>query len=269
MFEIIKSTYVKNRITRKRAYPWTYLLGRLFNALFSILIPYLIYKFMFDGKVTSSFVEYTDSSDYITFIVLGIAINILGIATLMNIGRALITELREGTIGALLISPASRAGYFIGCQIEQISYTIMQFGIVVVLGSFFGAKVSRILTFESIIIILIILFSFFALGVLLSSIMLKTRDTYITQNTLFMILYIISGVAFPIEYLPKSIQFISEIIPMTASLKLYRAVVLLEEKLVNNMHLVVQILALSIIYLVIGIYFNKKMEKNIMNDIFG
>jgi len=60
------------------------------------------------GNLDGEFGKYTGGADYMTYIVLGSALNVLAVSTLMNIGRALISELREGTLETLLLSPAPR-----------------------------------------------------------------------------------------------------------------------------------------------------------------
>lgn len=57
------------------------------------------------------FYSYTGTDDYHTYTVIGIAFYTFVVAILMNTGRALITELREGTLQWLSITPYSKAGY--------------------------------------------------------------------------------------------------------------------------------------------------------------
>lgn len=269
MIDVIKGTYKKNRITRKRAYPWTFLIGRMINSFFSIMTPILVYYFMFNGKLDSSFISYSGTSDYITFIVAGIAINTFGISTLMSVGRGLIGELREGTLDSILISPSSRIGYFLGIHLEQFTYSLVQFGIVLLIGALFGANLIPIFNLKSLIIVCIASFSFFSMATLLSSVMLFTRDTFIVQNTLFLSLTILSGVAFPIQYLPDVIENVSNIIPMTLCINLFRSIVISGNSLESNLNLIVSLLSLSTIYFVIGISANKIVERKLIGKIFG
>jgi len=85
------------------------------------VFPYFLYLYFAKERISDDFISYTNGADYLTYIVLGSALNTLAVAVLMNVGRALITELREGTLEPLLLSPASRTGYFLGCLFEQSS----------------------------------------------------------------------------------------------------------------------------------------------------
>lgn len=269
MINFILSTYIKNRRIVLRAYPWSFVFGRLIGGVSSIIIPFLIFSFLFDKQVSALFLSITDSSDYMTYVTLGAIVNTLGMAMLMNIGRAFITELREGTIEVFLISPASRVGYFIGCLAEQTGRAIFEMLIIGFLGMLLGANLMGVVSFSALIALLFIAGGFFSMTILLSSVMLYTRDTYITQNTLFHILNLITGVTFPIEYLPRSIQIFSQIIPMTHSLKLFRAIVINHETISDNVFTVAAIFVLSIIYFLVGIVWAKKIEKRLVEEIFG
>ncbi len=112
---IIKATYTKNRITTLRAYPYTFMIGRITVGLSYIIFPYFIYKYLYQNTLSSDFIGYANTDDYITYVTLGTGLHILGMSTLMNLGRAFITELREGTVEPMLISPAKKIYYFIGC----------------------------------------------------------------------------------------------------------------------------------------------------------
>ena len=93
---VIWSTYKKIRIGILRAVPWSFMVSRVTTGVTQIVFPYFIYVYFMKGNLNSEFSQYADGADYMTYIVLGSALNVLAVSTLMNIGRALITELREG-----------------------------------------------------------------------------------------------------------------------------------------------------------------------------
>ena len=115
MWRVILSTYRKNRIGIMRAVPWSFMVSRVVTGVTQIVFPYFIYHYFMQGNLQRDFGKYAAGADYMTYIVLGSALNVLAVSTLMNVGRALISELREGTLETLLLSPASRSAYFLGC----------------------------------------------------------------------------------------------------------------------------------------------------------
>ena len=99
--------------------------------------------------------------------------------------------------------------------------------------------------------------------------MLAARDTYLTQNTLFNAMSLICGIMFPISYLPEWVQQLAAFIPLTPAVTLFRRVVIGGETLAVNGDLCIQIFALSGIYLIIGIISYRKMERTLLERVFG
>ena len=164
MWQVIFSTYHKNRIGILRAVPWSFMVSRVITGVTQIIFPYFVYRYFMHGNLNNEFSKYVNGADYITYIVLGSALNVLAVATLMNIGRALITELREGTLEMLLLSPAPRSEYFLGCLLEQTTRAFLEFGTVLIVGVLFGAKLSNFLSTRALITILLAILSFFLYG---------------------------------------------------------------------------------------------------------
>ena len=112
MCQVMFATYRKNRIGILRAVPWSFMVSRVITGVTQIIFPYFMYYYLMRGNLNGEFQEYANGTDYITYVVLGSALNVLAVSTLMNIGRALITELREGTLEVLLMTPMPRKAYF-------------------------------------------------------------------------------------------------------------------------------------------------------------
>lgn len=269
MANIIISTYRKNRIGIVRAVPWSFMVSRVLTGITQIIFPYFVYWYFANGVLDSEFNNYTSGADYMTYIVLGSALNVLAVSTLMNIGRALITELREGTLEMFLLSPASRRQYFLGCLLEQSSRAILEFGAVLITGAIFGADLSSFISMRTWVVVGLAIFAFFCLGLTLSSVMLYTRDTYITQNTLFVTMSLVCGITYPIQYLPEWVQIIAQIFPLTPAVTLFRNVAMHGQKLWENSALILQILILSVIYLLIGVLWYQRLERKLIESIFG
>ncbi len=263
------STYQRIRIGILRAVPWSFVVSRVLTGVTQIVFPYFIYRYFMAGSLSVEFAQYTGSADYMTYIVLGSALNVLAVSTLMNIGRALITELREGTLEMLLLAPASRTAYFAGCLWEQTLRALLEFGATLLVGALLGANLWPIFSLRALLAIALAIFSFFCMGILLSGVMLRTRDTYVTQNTLFFLMNVVCGITFPLQYLPGWVQHLAQLFPLTPAVALFRSAVIQQEPLAGQLDLIGQILLLSALYLLAGALWNKKLERNLMESIFG
>ncbi|PGV66249.1 ABC transporter permease [Bacillus cereus] len=269
LFNIAKATFRRNKIIAKRAFPWTLIIGRLIAGFFAIIFPYFVYTFFLKGSISESFNQYTNQSDYITYITIGVIFLIIGRSTMMEVGRALFRELKEGTLESVLLTPSSRIGYHIGCLIEQLGRSFIQFLTMAFFGISFGANLFSIISLQSIVVIILTVLGFFSMALILSSIMLFTRDAYITQNTLFALISFVTGVSFPVEFLPKWLQYFSHLFPMTASLELFRSIVIDKQSISMHLDLVLEILLLSGGYLLVAMICLKILEKKLVENLFG
>lgn len=222
MLNTIKAVYKKNRNSMLRAYPISFIAQRILSSVFALITPMILYYFVFNGNLGSEFIR--EKQDYLSFISLGYGAYAVSIATLMNVGRGLISEIREGTIDSFLVSPCSRLGYFLGTFVEQLGRSIIEFLLVFIFSIVLGARYH----FENILgmflVVFFISFISFSMTIVLSNIMIYTRDTFISQNTLFILLVFLSGVSFPISYFPKALQIFSNLIPLTHAINVLRDV---------------------------------------------
>lgn len=269
MCGVMMSTYQKNRIGILRAMPWSFIASRIVTGVTQILFPWLVYHYFGNGDLNREFAEYAGGTDYMTYIVLGSALNVLAVSTLMNIGRALITELREGTLETLLLTPASRSQYFAGCLLEQTLRALLEFGAVLAVGALLGANLRYFFSIQTLAVILLAVWGFFCMGITLSSVMLYTRDTYLTQNTLFVAMSLACGITYPIEYLPGWLQNLAQIFPLTPAVTLFRRIAVDRQGLAENRILIFQVLALSAAYLAFGALWYRRMERRLLENVFG
>lgn len=269
MVRVIGATYKKNRIGIVRAMPWSLIVSRVVTGATQIVFPFFIYRYFLAGNLNAEFRVYTGGADYMTYIVLGAALNVLAVSTLMNVGRALITELREGTLEVLLLSPASRTGYFLGCLAEQTVRSLLEFVTVLFVGRLFGADLKAVFTVQTVLVILLAVLGFFCMGLSLSAVMLETRDTYITQNTLFFLMSLTCGIAFPIQYLPGWVQSFAQIMPLTPAVELFRRVMIHRQGIGENRALLLQLLILSAVYAAAGIIWFRRKERVLIERVFG
>ena len=95
MWQVIFSTYHKNRIGILRAVPWSFMVSRVITGVTQIIFPYFVYRYFMHGNLNNEFSKYVNGADYITYIVLGSALNVLAVATLMNIGKYIWIDRRK------------------------------------------------------------------------------------------------------------------------------------------------------------------------------
>lgn len=266
LIRIIHAVYKKNRITIKRAYPLSFMLQRISTAFFLVIPSLFSYYFTFNKSVSKSFLKTTGVNDYVSYILLGQSMYIICLSILSSVGRSMITEIREGTIGTLFLSPCSRLGYFLGFYFEQLGRSFAELIFIIGSGYCFGARINLSTLHLWLFFVFLTSLVCFCVSILISSIMVMTRDTFITQNTIFVIISFSCGILFPISYLPDSIQLISALIPLSYVLYAFRKCVLIGETVYSNLYYIITAIILAIGYLIIGFICIRVIEKRIIEN---
>lgn len=269
MFQVAKATFVRNTLVMLRAYPWSFVIGHILSGVYTVLFAFFAYHYVFAGQLDERFIHLTGSSDYLSYAILGGAFYAFAVSTLMNVSRSLITELREGTLEALLLTPSPRRGYFLGNVAQQVMRTVFEFSVIVLVGALFGLTLAQTNIWSAVTVWLLSTLAFFCQALVLGSLMLRFRDTYITQNTLFVIMAFVSGVTFPIPYLPEWLQPLGQIMPLAPALDAFRQCVIQGKPLLAVSPQLFHMAGLSLVYLVIGMRGIRRMEKRVVESIFG
>lgn len=258
----ILSTARRNLTIQTRAYPVHFFVGELMSCFFTVLSSFFIYSIVFKGKVSDSFIRFSGTSDYMSYAILGSFMYLFVVRTFLNVSRSFITEMREGTLDSLLISPVSYMGYLSGNMLEQTLVTTGELLAAIIITSPFGLKMPDINAAAALLCIGITLVSLFGMAIILCGIMIYLKDTYLSQNTVFSVMYLICGITFPVQYLPNWVQNISNLIPVTYSLRIFRSSVLAGSSIASQAGDFLMLAVLSIIYFAAGVLLiNRIMKK--------
>jgi ABC-2 type transport system permease protein len=266
---VLKATFKRNFIIQIRAYPKDFFIGNTLSAIYIALSAFFMYYLMFKGSMNESFLDYAGTSDYMSYVIIGNCMYIYVVRTCLNVSRSLITELREGTLESLMVAPFKRVQYFLGNMLQQTITTSAEIMVSILVCLPFGVNFSNINPLSTALAFIVSLFAYFAVSMMLANIMLYFRDTYISQNTLFALMFLICGVTFPVQYLPGWVQFISKLIPVTQSLELIRNSAISGMGIAEQMNNFIYIIVLSSIYCFIGFRLLKNVEAIALEKIYS
>ncbi|QWU14081.1 ABC-2 type transport system permease protein [Paenibacillus sophorae] len=258
MWHTAFATLVRNQRSNLRAYPWTFTFGHIIDGTYLVLVTYFSYVYLIQGDVQSQFAAYAGTSDYLTYVIIGGALNLFSVSMIMNVSRALITEWREGTLEALLLSPSSRFGYFAGTAVQQLLRSLFELAVVLIFGIAAGLRLPHFDFVSLLIGICAYLLSCFSMGLLLGCVMLHTRDTFFVQNTLFAFTALLCGFQFPREYLPEALRLTGNLFPLTDALALLRGSLLTGG--VIRIGDIVPVLLLCAVYIALALWSGRRIE---------
>ncbi|WP_045518991.1 ABC transporter permease [Neobacillus niacini] len=269
MWLAFSATFQRNYLVMKRAFPWSFFLGHILSGFYIIIFAYLTYFYVFKKDLSVSFSTYAGTDDYLSYVILGGLLYSFSVSLLMIASRAIITELREGTLEALLLTPSSRKGYFLGYVAQGLTRVGIEFAVITVTGYFFGLHLQNINWLSVIIVLFVLIVSTFSQALVLGSFMLYFRDTYITQNTLFVLMGLVCSITFPAHFLPEAVRWIGTIMPLTYGVDALRLVWIEGKSLSDILPYLWKMIILGIIYFPIGTFFIKRMEKYVLEKHFG
>lgn len=269
MYRLFKANMYKYFITLYRAYPKSFFIGGLMSMFFTLLFSSMLYNGLFGGEVDSSFVSITNTANYMGYIVVGAVLYEFMRSTLLNVSRSLITEKRIGTLEAIMLAPYNRAMYFLSYMVAQTIHTFGELLCAIPIFLIFRVEFQSFDLLSFAIILIATLYGFLGLSMLLANVMLYTRDTYISQNTLFSIMFIVCGITFPVDYLPSFAAALGRMLPLTHSLILFRGVLLGGTVLSDHWSSFISLLIQGTVYITIGMLLLGRVEKIALENIDG
>jgi len=267
--KVLRGTLKKNLLTNFRAYPKDFFIGNVLTGFYTSLGAWMMYKLLFEKRLASDFYSYTGTKDYMSYVIVGSLIYLFVVRTCLNVSRSLITELREGTLESLMLAPFRRVEYFIGNMVVQTVTTTMEVLISLIIAIPFGLNFTQFSLSGFLGSALLALYAFFGVSMVLGCIMLYTRDTYLSQNTLFAFLFLVCGITFPAQYLPGWLRIIADFMPITKSVTLIRNSMLLGMGIKEQMSIMINVFLISTGYILAGFYLMKKCEEAALEKIHG
>jgi len=259
----------RNFIVNRRAYQWSFFVGNMITAMYTVALGYFMYVVLFQRQVDASFVRYSGTSDYMTYLILGAGVYTLSVRTMLNVSRSLISERREGTLESLFLTPVSRPGYLLAVMIQQTAVSGGEFLLAMLFAWPFGLNLSHVSWGGVAAAAAATWVGLFGLSILLGVVMLYTRDTYLSQNTLFWVIYLVCGLVFPVQYLPVWVQVISRWIPVTGAVNLLRAAAMAGQGPAQMLPSLLFYGGLSVVYLLTGLALMGWVERVALEEVLS
>jgi ABC-2 type transport system permease protein len=127
------------------------------------------------------------------------------------------------TLPYLIASPAPRGPLFLGRSLVHILDGMLSTIMALILGViFFHVDLARSNLGLTALCIFLLSITSCGMGLILGSLSLRTREAWTITSMVVIALYIFSGVNFPVEVLPKSLQMISYSLPLTRGIQAAR-----------------------------------------------
>jgi ABC-2 type transport system permease protein len=170
--------------------------------------------FSINGKA-EGFAAYSGTSDYVSFMLLGMVMGNIISAVFWGIGYALKNDMDAGVLESNWLTPISRPVMLIGRTIANMVVTVLTSGTMLLIAALlFGFRPTgnALLALTPVIPMLIGLYGF---GMAFAAIVLLMRDANTLVDVGSYLVTLFSGAQFPVQALPRFLLPISLALPLT------------------------------------------------------
>lgn len=197
--------------------------------------------------------------NYIIFLVPGI-IAMTVLFTSMFSGIEIIWDRQFGFLKETLVAPVSRMQIMVGRTLGGATVSVFQGLVILILSYFIGF---RVLNFNSLLFslafMILIALTFTALGTAIASRMQDFHGFQLIMNFLVMPLFFLSGALFPLQGLPKALDVLTKINPLSYGVDGLRGSLLGVYYYGFSLDLMI-LTAITFIFLLIGSYLFSKIQ---------
>lgn len=163
--------------------------------------------------------------DYIKFMYPGIfAMNIMGTAFFSTVST--VWDREFGFLKEILVSPVSRSSIALGKTFGATTIAVIQSLILLVLAPMMGLSLNFTLVAQLLLFMILLAVAISGLGLLAASLMKSTESFGIIMQIFILPLFFLSGAFFPLTAVPRWMEIISKLNPLTYGVDAFRQVIL-------------------------------------------
>ncbi|GBF09985.1 ABC transporter, permease protein [Aeropyrum pernix] len=238
---------------------WGFMLVRLSVPMFMIATAWALSRL--SGGMSPF--EALGYSDYVAFVAIGFSLYSLLTATLFDVGERLHRELVQGTLEAILVTPASRFSWLFGNALGSLGVSLLD--LVIILAYYtiiFGSASLHLEAAPQAAAVLALGFiGMVGMGLLLGGIIVNLKEPHAFNVMLTPFLMLLSGMMFPVEVLPSPLDTAAELIPLTLTLEAVRSLLLKGGGISSVEGLLVKLAIEAVVYTLAGYMVFKTLEE--------
>lgn len=175
-------------------------------------------------------------AEFASFVIIGGTMVAFWSNVLWNMSAQFYWEKETGSLEVYLVAPISRMAILLGMALGGIVNTTLRAAVILIAGTLiFQVPFMLQEPFTALLMFFLTIIALYALGMLFASLfMLYGREAWHTANLLQEPVYLLSGLYFPVNYLPFIIQILASLIPLTFGLDGIRRVIILGESITDT-----------------------------------
>lgn len=259
----LRATFATNLKLQLRFYTFGgWMLGSLLSPIFLMASAAIVAHLLTGGALLPRFFALTGYTDYLAFVVLGLAANGLLLSALDDGGTAVYDEEENGTWDLLALTPMNRFVWMFGKTTAGMTASLVDFVLVLVAGvavlqlsiPLSGLGVALVGLVLTLVALQGMAFLFAAAG-------LYWKQPYALGSIFNPVVLFLSGMVFPVEALPGWVQGFSDALPLTHGLRIFRDALLLDKGFVDLAPRFGLLLLTGAAFMVVGFLAFRGMER--------
>lgn len=192
-----------------------------FQLAFSLIMPlFLMFTFSFVMKSTV-----TTYSNPLNYLIAGVIIMTVFQSSLSN-STSIIEDISSGFMKEIIVSPTKRWQISLGQISSAVIISVLQGLIVVIMGLFMGLSINPVQFIAMVFVMIAVGLTFSAMGLFLATLSKNSTTFQMMTNVLLIPLTFLSGAYIPTNAMPKIIQPLVYINPLTYTTSIFRYITL-------------------------------------------
>jgi ABC-2 type transport system permease protein len=188
--------------------------------------PFILMATAIAGPETSThFTDISGFDNYIQFVVIGWFVFMYLDNSIWAIGNNFRWEQMSGTLEPLFSTPVPRISILLGAAISDTIQGTLQAGILL---SFcmllFGVEYSLVSILPTIIILTLMVIALYGFSFMLAGLILVFKDPSVLTQMISEMTFMVSPINYPVQALPRAVQFVSYLIPTTIGIVTIREI---------------------------------------------
>ena len=207
--------------------------------IFTIIMPFF-FLFVFSSVFKNQNIE-----NPVNYMLAGIVITTV-FQTALTVATSTIEDIVSGFMKEVLVSPVKRIQIAAGQLLSAATIATMQGIIILFIGYFIGLKFTSWITpFTVIAVMIVVGLVFSGLGLFIATLVKNSQTFQVVITAITMPLTFLCGAYIPLSMLPKVLQYIAYLNPMTYTTAFFRTIILEKTSLTTD-QLVAEQLAFKI-----------------------
>jgi len=203
--------------------------------IFTIIMPFF-FLFVFSSVFKNQNIE-----NPVNYMLAGIVITTV-FQTSLTVATSTIEDIVSGFMKEVLVSPVKRIQIAAGQLLSAATIATMQGIIILFIGYFIGLKFTSWITpFAVIGVMIVVGLVFSGLGLYIATLVKNSQTFQVVITAITMPLTFLCGAYIPLSMLPKVLQYIAYLNPMTYTTAFFRTIILEKTSLTTNQLLAEQL----------------------------